>query len=298
VIVSYGSSLGQTLGEAYSTARAMLRERFQGRPFATPDLDARLLVAAACGVGEHAPLLERERAVTCANQNKINGFIERRCRGEPVARILGEKAFWGLDFIINEHTLLPRPETEGIVEEVLRWADENCRRGDALRIVDIGTGSGAIVIALLKELSHAVGFGVDICEPALHVAMQNAARHRVDARFLPVLSNYGEALGGRFDIIVSNPPYIALDERDQISVDVIGYDPHQALFSGSDGLDALRIILPWCHAHLASGGCCVLEHGATQDATVCALAEKSGFRQGERVLDMAKLPRFLKIARN
>lgn len=297
-MVSGGASLDQTLGGAYSTARQILRERFQGRPYATPDLDARLLVAAACSVGDHAPLLERERKISCADQDKIDGFIERRCRGEPVARILGEKAFWGLDFIINEHTLVPRPETEGIVEEVLQWADENCRRGDALRIVDIGTGSGAIVIALLMELPHAVGFGVDICEPALHVAMQNAARHRVDARFLPVLSNYGEALGGRFDIIVSNPPYIALGERDQMSVDVVEYDPHQALFSGSDGLDALRIILPWCHAHLAPGGCCVLEHGATQDAMVRALAEKSGFRQGARVLDMAKLPRFLKIARN
>lgn len=288
----------QTLGQAYYEARRTLRDALQNQPLTTPDLDARLLVAAACAVPCHAPLLDGGQALLCTQIEQINRYIARRLEGEPVAHILGEKAFWGLDFIVTEHTLVPRPETEGIVEEVLKWVKARDRCDDDLRIVDIGTGSGAILISLLSELPHGVGFAVDISKQALDVALQNARRHNVATRFQPVLSSYGAALAGRFDVIVTNPPYIGFNERDALAVEVRDYDPSLALFSGDDGLDAFRQIMPWCGKHLADDGFCIMEHGSTQSEPLIALARKNGFERSECVFDMAKLPRFVKITRN
>lgn len=292
------ASEDQTLGGAYLKARGALREAFHEKPYATPDLDARLLVGAACDVADHAPLIEGGEGITRDQAQKTDSYISRRCAGEPVARILGVKAFWGLDFIINEHTLVPRPETEGIVEDVLNWAMSSGRRDEALRIVDIGTGSGAILVSLLSELPHAIGFGIDISKSALDVAAQNAARHGVADRFQPVLSNYGAAMDGLFDVVVSNPPYIALHECDDLVVDVAHYDPSVSLFAGKDGLDAFRQIIPWSRDHLAFDGFCMMEHGSTQSEAVIEIACDNGFEGSHCAFDMANLPRFVKIVRN
>ena len=292
------ASSDRTLARAYVNARDRLREALRGLPFATPDLDARLLVAAACEVADHIPVLEGALELTHAQAQKIDSYISRRSAGEPVARILNEKAFWGLDYFINEHTLVPRPETEGIVEEVLNWAKSEGRANEPLRIVDIGTGSGAILISLLTELPQAIGIGVDISEMALDIAMQNAARHGVAERFKAVLSNYGAALDGEFDVVVSNPPYIALDEGDDLALDVRDYDPSLALFAGDDGLDGFREIIPWCRDHLALGGLCMMEHGSKQSDAIREIARECGFKSSQCIFDMARLPRFVKIVSN
>ena len=288
----------QTLAHAYQKARKMLRDAFGEQSLATPDLDARLLVAAACGVEDHAPLLDGGRELSRIEWDIIDGYIARRLKGEPVARILGEKAFWSHRFIVNENTLVPRPETEGIVEEVLKWAINKGRQGDALRIVDIGTGSGAILISLLRELPEAIGFAVDVSKPALDVAIENAARHKVGGRFFPVLSSYGAGLDGLFDVVVSNPPYIAGHERDDLAVDVSDYDPNLALFAVNDGLAAFEEIIPWCRKHLVDDGFCMIEHGAKQSDAVLQIASDNGFKRCECVFDMANLPRFVKIVEN
>lgn len=287
-----------TLAQAYRNARRILREAIGAQPHATPDLDARLLVAAACKCPAHAPLLDGGRQLAPAEARLISAYVARRCTGEPVARILGEKPFWGLDFHVDGHTLVPRPETEGIVEEVIAWAARSSRRAQALRIVDIGTGSGAILVALLTELPSALGIALDISFETLATARENAARHGVEARFFPVLSDYGTALGGAFDIVVSNPPYIGLAEAGALAADVRDFDPPRALFAGEDGLEAFRRIIPWCAEHLAVEGLAILEHGATQAEAVHALAWDAGFRRIECVFDMAKLPRFVKISGN
>lgn len=292
------SSSNQTLASAYQSAKQTLREAHLDSPHATPDLDARLLIAAACGLDDHAPLLHGEMKLSQIQCETIESAISRRAAGEPVARIVGQKGFWGLDFIINEHTLIPRPETEGIVEGVVEWARGKGRQNDALRIVDIGTGSGAILVSLLHELPQAIGVGVDISKAALDVALENAERHEVSERFSPVISNYGDALSGPFDVIVSNPPYIGDHERDDLPQDVRDYDPALALFADNHGLQAYEHLLPWCSQNLAMSGFCMIEHGSTQAQDLKKLASKYGLRRSECVFDMANLPRFLKILRN
>lgn len=286
------------LGDIHRQVRLVLRAALGGREHTHADLDARLLVAAACKVEDHQPVLDPGRLICDAAASLALDFAQRRAAGEPVARILGEKAFWGLSFRLNAHTLVPRPETEGIVEEVLRWVSQTTDRQRPLRLIDIGTGSGAIVIALLRELPNATAIAVDISLDALAVARQNAVRHGVLPRFFPVVSDYGAAIGGAFDIIVSNPPYIAESEGPSLAVEVADFDPGRALFAGADGLDAFRQLLPWSAAHHAPIALAVFEHGAEQAGHVRAIATESGMERIACVFDLAGLPRFLKIMWN
>lgn len=285
----------ETLGSLYQKTRARMRLAFAKDDLASPDLDVRLLISATLGLCDHAPLTQGERVLSDSQCEKIDRVVVRRLSGEPVSRILGEQYFWGLRFKINEHTLVPRPETEGLVETVLTWVDERGWRERPLRLADLGTGSGAVLIALLHELPEATGIGVDISEPALQVAVVNADAHGVGGRFHPVISDYGEAVSGRFDIVVSNPPYIATHEKDCLMQEVAAYDPALALFGGDDGLDAYRKLLPWCAEHLIDEGLIVLEHGYQQSEDVICLAQKGNFKRTQCVLDITGLPRFAKI---
>lgn len=285
--------MGAKLGDVYKAARTRLRVAFSGIDYATPDLDARLLVAAACDVSEYQPLTDGALDVSDKQEKTVFSYIERRLTGEPVARILGEKEFWGLSFVVNARTLVPRQETEGIVESVLSWVDKMGHRDAPLRLVDLGTGTGAILIALLTELPKASGFAVDISKGALHVARENAARHGVYDRFHPIVSDYGDGLDACFDVVVSNPPYIRDGERESLAKDVRDFDPERALFAGHDGLDAYRAIFPWSAENLAPNGIFVVEHGVEQRELLQQLARKSDFKRIECVSDMANLPRFL-----
>lgn len=286
-----------SLGSCYQQARKVLKEGLSNQPHATPDLDARLLIEAACQIDSHKVFSEQDRSITPEERKRIDQFIGQRMSGVPTARILGEKAFFGLDFLIDEHTLIPRPETEELVENVLVWINERGLKDRPLRLVDIGTGSGAILIALLSKLPNAWGLAVDISEHALNVACKNAWRHSVAARFQPLVSDYGNSITGVFDVIVSNPPYIALGERDNLMSEVRDHDPERALFAGADGLDGYRALLPWCADSLAVDGICIVEHGYQQREQIQDIARKSGFSHAESVNDMANLPRFIRMWR-
>ena len=286
----------RTIGDAYFDAKKRLRLALADHPFATPDLDARLLLSAACNVSDQTPFLQPDLVVNQDHCRRLEAFLNRRAKGEPVARILGEKWFWGLCFTVNEHTLTPRPETEGLVEIVLAWAETNGRTSMPLRLLDIGAGSGAILISLLSELPQAFGVAVDISIDALRVAKENAVRHDVSDRFLPLVSDYCSALDGCFDVIVSNPPYIAWSERDNLMCEVKEFDPPLALFAEEDGLAAYHLILPWMRNHISDDGLCVVEHGAEQAQDVGLIAKTSGFQRTECVFDLAGLSRFAKLS--
>jgi release factor glutamine methyltransferase len=208
------------------------------------------------------------------NANRIGELGGRRLRREPIAYIVGEKEFWTLTLRVTAATLVPRPETETIVEAALAVVPDRTAR---LRIADLGTGTGAILLALLSEWPNAFGVAVDWSAQALGVARENAVRLALQHRAAFVRGDFAGALGGRFDLMVSNPPYIESETLAALAAEVRA-EPALALDGGADGLDAYRRIAADAHRLLAPGGSLILEIGAGQAAAVTALFAQAGLR--------------------
>jgi release factor glutamine methyltransferase len=252
-------------------ARRALATQFKAGSIDTPELDARLLIGAALKLDHTALAVQSARLITENEANVIGSFAQRRLSHEPVARILGHKEFWGLDLRLSDATLVPRPDTETIVAAALEIVRKDLGAEKPLRIADIGTGSGAILLALLSELPAATGIGTDISTDALETAGINARQLGLSDRASFVQCDYASALSGPFDLIVSNPPYIRSADIAALDRDVRNHDPHLALDGGTDGLDAYRTITPQAAALLASGGALIFEVGHDQSAQVSAL---------------------------
>lgn len=247
----------------------------RARGLATPDLDARLLVCAACGISHEQFAGRPERPVGPDEYERIARLKARRLEGEPVSRLLGRREFRGLDFELTPQTLDPRPDTETAVEAVIELAGEVIEGGRAPAILDLGTGSGCILVSVLHHLESASGTGLDIDPAAAGTARANADRHGVGARAAFVCGSWLDSVSGRFDIVVSNPPYIPCREIDGLAAEVAGFDPRRALNGGSDGLDAYRAIAPRLKSVLRPGGWAVFETGAGQlDAVQRILLEE------------------------
>ena len=229
-----------------------------------------------------------------AEETKIQDWLQRRLTGEPLSRMKGIREFWSLPFQLNEHTLDPRPETEGVVEGVLKWVGD--RIHEHWRILDLGTGSGCLLIALLHELKHATGVGVDINEGAVAMAHTNATLNRVNERARFLQGDWGENLEGSFDIIVSNPPYIPLREKETLAKGVIDYDPPQALFGGEDGLECYRILSRDIRSFLAPKGIAILEIGTGQREDVEKIFQEVGLRPLFVLKDLAGIERVFVIS--
>jgi release factor glutamine methyltransferase len=260
----------------------------------TPDLDARLLLAeAACVAGDDI-LLHPEHLLGDGQAARFDALLERRLAGEPISRILGHREFWSLDFTLGPATLVPRPETETVVEAALA-ALPKAARSQPITIADLGTGSGAILLALLQELPNARGVGTDRSEAALRVARANANRFGLGARADFVACDFGAALrGGAFDLVVSNPPYIETAAIAALSIEVRAHEPRLALDGGVDGLDAYRSIAAELPRLLRPGGIAVLELGAGQERAVAGLlAERHLVPQLPARYDLAGCPRAL-----
>lgn len=249
------------------------------------DLDARLLVGAACGLDHVGLVREGSRGLGDHATEQLRASISRRIAREPVSRILGLREFWGLTFAIGPGVLDPRPETEGVVAVVLDGL--NGRECEPLRILDLGTGSGAILIALLHELPGAFGVGVDRSADACRIAAANITARGLGERAALLRGSWAEALVGRFDVIVSNPPYIASDEIAGLEPDVARYDPHVALDGGQDGLDAYRALLPRASQLLSSNGIIALECGWDQGEAVASLCDGNDLHTVRIVPDLA-----------
>ena len=267
---------GPFAGLTVEAARRALASQLRANGIESPDLDARLLIGAALGLDHTGLATQASRLITDREETTIVSFAQRRMTHEPVARILGHKEFWGLDLQLSDATLVPRPDTETIVAAALDVFAGNAGATKALRIADIGTGSGAILLALLSELADATGVGTDISITALATAELNANRLGLAGRASFVQCNYAAALSGPFDLIVSNPPYIRSAEIAFLDGDVRGHDPHLALDGGADGLDAYRAITPQAAALLAPDGVLIFEVGHDQCAQVSALMRVAG----------------------
>jgi release factor glutamine methyltransferase len=219
----------------------------------TPRLDARLLVAAATGLGVGELIARPEQLVAAENIARLDVLVRRRCNREPVSRILGERDFFGRTFLVTPAVLDPRPDSETTIEEALAIAAQAGWRERAIRILDIGTGSGALLATLLAELPQATGLGTDMSEEALQVAEVNADRLGVGERAVFARHDALEGIEGHFDLIVCNPPYIATEEIAGLAPEVRDHDPHAALDGGADGLNVYRKIIPQLPRVLASG---------------------------------------------
>jgi release factor glutamine methyltransferase len=278
-------------GQTIDAARRALTARFRQEGIDSAELDARMLAGAALGLDLTGLIAATTRTLTRREALALENFMQRRLAGEPVARILGVKEFWGLTLQLSPATLVPRPDTETVVELALEiWRSEH--RGEPQRIADIGTGSGAILLALLFEWREATGVGTDISSAALQTASDNARRLGFAPRAAFVSCNYTAALSGVFDLIVSNPPYIRSADIAELDREVREYDPRDALDGGVDGLDAYRAIVPEAARLLAPGGTLIVEAGCGQSGPISQLMSASGLMPVHSPkADLAGIPR-------
>ena len=287
------SGMALAAGLTIADARRRLAQAFHDSGIDTAALDARLLVGHAVGL-DHARLTARaEDRLTPAQTERIAALAARRLRHEPVARIIGSAEFWSLPLALNDATLVPRPDTETVVEAALDMLRQRSRADHALRIADLGTGSGAILLALLSELKTAWGVATDLSLSALTCARDNAIALGLSERTSFVACSYAAALKGPFDLIVSNPPYIATTEIAALDPDVRDFDPVLALDGGADGLDAYRAIADDASRVMTSGGLLIVELGVGQAAPVRSLFESRGLAHLDTRADLGGIPRAL-----
>jgi len=273
-------------------ARRMWTAAFRAEGIETPALDARILIGHALGLDHAALATAAAQRLSAAEETAIALLAHRRLAHEPVARIVGGREFWSLNFRVDASTLVPRPETETVVEAVLAAVDARGPRTRALRIADLGTGSGAILLASLSELPNAFGIGTDISARALALAADNA-KHFGLSHSAFVACDLAAALRGPFDIIVCNPPYIATNDIATLAPEVRLFDPRPALDGGADGLDCYRAIAASAPALLAPDGFLAVELGAGQAEPVAALFAAAGLAPRPPQPDLTGVPRSL-----
>ena len=276
-----------------SEAISLLAQAFHTAGIEAADVDGRLLVGHALHLDRARLIAQSDRILEAREINVISALAARRLKREPVSRILGQKEFWSIALAITPDVLVPRPETETVVEGALDFVVRGGLRMEKLRILDIGTGSGALLLALLRELPNATGTGTDISTGALKVARENAARCGVEDRCTFVVCDIASVVEGPFDLLVSNPPYIAHNEITSLAPEVKNYDPTVALDGGDDGLAAYRAIAADAKRLLAPGARMFVELGAGQEAAVRDLFTNVGLIAGIARTDLAGIPRVL-----
>lgn len=272
----------------FSYAQLGGRDRLAAAGIETPEMDARILLAAVADMS-HAQLVSSHAdTVPGEIQERFETAIARRIAGEPVHRIIGHREFYGRRLYLSKGTLEPRPETEVLVDAVLAHFSNP---DDAIRILDVGAGSGAIVISLLAERTNSVATAIDISNDALKTVRRNAVLHGVDSRLDCVHSNLFEKVVGEFDVIVSNPPYIESETIKDLQAEVRLHDPVEALDGGPDGLEFYRAILKDSAEYLSSDGKLFLELGVGQLGAVSQIAIENGWHVGNVLKDLSGIDR-------
>ncbi|MBS7696672.1 MULTISPECIES: peptide chain release factor N(5)-glutamine methyltransferase [unclassified Chelatococcus] len=273
-------------------ARRLIVDAFSGAGLDSPTLDARVLL---CNALEISPLdlsLKSDVVIGPA-ASVLADMVMRRLRFEPVARICGIQEFWGLPFTLSAATLVPRPDTETLVEAALGTIRGEGRADSPLRILDLGTGSGCILTALLSELPAASGVGIDLSPEAARTARYNAAMNGVGARAAFLVGDWASAVAAPFDLIVSNPPYIETADIEGLAPDVRFHDPRLALDGGADGLAAYWRVGAEARRLLRPDGHCFVEVGAGQTEDVGRLLVRYGFANWVAIRDLAGIERVI-----
>jgi release factor glutamine methyltransferase len=250
-----------------------------------PSSEARLLLGRVLGKTRAWLIAHADEAAGAADAQTFAALAQRRMQGEPIAYILGEREFYGLEFAVTRAVLIPRPETELLVELALERIPESA----AAQVLDLGTGSGAIAVALAKQRPHARATAVEVDYAALTVARANAKRNGVSVRFF-CGDWFGALSGETFDLVVSNPPYVAAQDP-HLAVGDVRFEPQRALVGGADGLDCIRAIVAGAGVHLRPDGWLLFEHGYDQAEACRALLEARGYRDVQTWPDLAGIPR-------
>ena len=266
------------------SAKKTLSEAGIGTAF----LDAELLLAYSLEKNREFIIGHPEYKLSIEEQKSFDDIIGRRIKREPVAKIIGKKEFWGREFVVSQKTLDPRPDSETIIYSVFELYPD---RKSNIKIMDLGTGSGCLLLTLLAEYPYASGIGIDISEEALNVAKTNADKLGLAKRGSFVLNNWTEGISGKFDLIISNPPYIKNSDIEHLEPEVSGYDPYLALAGGVDGLDCYKFIAPAVRHFLNENGHIVFEFGMGQENDIRNIIENSGMKFISFKSDMAGLPR-------
>ena len=253
-----------------------------------PSREARLLVGASLEAGRSGLLLDPAKGLTPKEEEQFKAVLERRCLREPLSRILGVREFWSMPFKISPAVLDPRADSETLIEGLLSSLPD---RSTPLRILDLGTGCGCLLLALLSELPEARGQGLDISQDAIAVAEENARDLRLDHRAFFLNADWQDGIGQDWDIVLSNPPYVASGDIPCLSPEVRNYDPHPALDGGEDGLTAYRQVIGLAAAALRPCGLLALELGIGQAKEVRKLLTNAGFVPGPTKRDLGGIER-------
>jgi len=254
------------------------RDLFKAQGIVSAELDARLLVCHVLGLSLERLICSPEHEISQSQMKALDAVLARRIAHEPVSRIIGGRDFWRSTFMLNNDTLDPRPDSEVLIEAALECAAVLKKtKGDELRILDLGTGSGCLLISTLLELEHAFGIGVDVAPGALSAARHNAALAEVDDRCAFVCSNWMASLRSGFDLVLCNPPYIPTAEIAGLEAEVRSYDPKRALDGGVDGLEVYTHLIEQMHHVLNPGAWVLFEVGKGQEGPVSDLLVKNNF---------------------
>jgi len=286
-------------GERAWTVLELLRwttDYFRRAGIDSARLDAEVLLAHALDTERLRLYVDYEKPILAAERDRYRALVQRRATERvPVSQLLGEREFWSLTFRVTGDVLTPRPETETLVEAALgkvgAMAQGALRDGDPIRVLDLGTGSGAIALSLAFELPHAEITATDLSEPALQIATENADQLHKRERIRLLAGDLFEPVASeRFDVVVSNPPYVARDLMASLPPE-LSHEPEMALFAGADGLDVIRRLVAEAGDHLSPGGWLLIELSPEQMEVVMQELLKAGFVELERHFDLAKLPR-------
>lgn len=286
--------LPSTLGALHRAAR----QRLEASGIDGAAFDAELLVEHFTATTRAEAISDPDRAVDAKALAATDAALLRRVAGEPVHRILGFREFHGLRFSLSAETLEPRPDTETLVDAVIPFVARAAERHGACRILDLGTGTGAIALALLAAIPQAVAVGADISDDALATALRNSRDLGLSERFTATKSDWFGAISGKFDVIVSNPPYINSAEIGTLQKEVRDFDPLLALDGGADGLDAYRVIAAESADHLKPDGIVAVEIGSSQNVDVSRIFREAGFSVIMALRDLGKNDRVLVFSRD
>ncbi|ENN92027.1 peptide chain release factor N(5)-glutamine methyltransferase [Bartonella bovis] len=271
--------------------RTQEKLRYQGIPEA--NLDAKLLVEWITNTNPTDQILRPNMRLSSEQIVQLEKAIQRRITGEPTHRIIGKREFYGISFALSQDTLEPRPDTETLVDLVLPILKKQVKKKGKATLLDMGTGSGVIAIAILKQITQTYAIAVDISEDALKTATKNAKHANIAQRFTPLLSDWFTSVTGQFDLIISNPPYIPEKDIKNLAKEVRQHDPLRALVGGKDGLDFYRKLAHESANYLKEKGYVAVEIGYSQQREVCNLFEKNGFKYLEMRKDLNGIPRAL-----
>lgn len=280
--------------DTLATLRKKIEARLRKKGIEEAPLDARLLISHIIPVTEIDFAINADQTVSNEQQNLIDILVQKREKRIPMSQIFGEKEFWSLSFKVTRDTLTPRPDSETLIEVALNEFEDN---NTTLSILDLGTGSGCLLLTLLSELKNATGLGIDVSASAIKVANENATNLSLNNRATFLKSDWFEKLSKtkKFDLIIANPPYIGLNEKPELTPEVCEHEPYSALFAGEEGLDDYRIIAADISSYMSEKSIIILEIGYRQSSAVKDIFEQKGFKNINVFQDLGGRDRCLLI---